>query len=58
MEKLEEYFCGCLSVTGIPLAYVVRENPEVVPEADDPVEDYALMQDELITCAPILTVQT
>ena len=35
MENLEEYFHSCLGVTGIPLVYVVRENPEVVPEPDD-----------------------
>ena len=56
MENLEEYFCSCLSVTGIPLVYVMRENTKVLPEADDPVGNYNLMQDELITHAPILTV--
>ena len=56
MENMEEYFCGCLSVTGIPLAYAVREKPEVFPEADDPVDNYGSMQDELITHALILTV--
>ena len=56
MENLEEYFCGCLSVTGIPLAYALREKPEVFPEADDPVDNYGSMQDELIAHALILTV--
>ena len=53
MENLEEYFCGCVSMTGIPLVYVTRENPEVLPEADDPVDS---MQDELIASALILTM--
>ena len=56
MENLEEYFCSCLGVKGIPLAYTMRENPEVVPEADGPVENYASRQDELIAHEPILTV--
>ena len=56
IENLEEYFCGCLSVTGIPLVYIMRENPEVLPEADDPVKNYASMQDDLIACAPALTI--
>ena len=43
-------------MTGIPLAYVMRENPEVFPEGADPVENYTLMQDELITHVLILTV--
>ena len=43
-------------MTGIPLAYVMRENPEVLPKADDPVDNYTLMQDELIVHALILTI--
>ena len=54
MENLEEYLCGCLGVTEIPLSYIVRENPEVAPEAGDPVQHYPLRQDELITHALIL----
>ena len=53
MKNSEEYFCGCLSMTGIPLVYVMRENPEVLPEADDPVDS---MQDEMIASALILTM--
>ena len=34
----------------------MRENSEVVPEADEPADNYALMQDELIMCALILTM--
>ena len=56
MENMEEYFCSCLGVTGIPLAYVMRENPDVLPEADDPADNCTLMQDELIPSALILTV--
>ena len=43
-------------MTGIPLVYIMRENPEVAPEADDPVEHQPSRQDELITFVPILTV--
>ena len=56
MENLVKYLHSCLSVTGIPLVYAMRENPEVAPEADDPVEHYPLRQEELIAHALILTV--
>ena len=56
MENLDEYFHSCLGVTGIPLAYVVRENTKVLPKADDTAGNYASMQDELIACVQILTM--
>ena len=50
MDALEEYLRGCLGVTKIPLAYVVREE-EAVPAAD-PAGGYTSLQDELIARAP------
>lgn len=51
IEGLEEYLRGCLGVTKIPLAYVVRDE-EQVPAAD-PVGGYGTKLDELIARAPI-----
>ena len=53
MEGIVEYLCACPGTIKIPLAYVVRENQEV-PEGDDPTEDYASSQDEMIARAPHL----
>ena len=53
MEGIVEYLHTCPGTTKIPLAYVVRENQEV-PEGDDPTEDYASSQDEMIARAPHL----
>ena len=35
-----------------PLAYVIRESPEVNPTADDPVKNYDTQEDELIARIP------
>ena len=51
IEALEEWLRGCLGVTKIPLAYVVRE--VIVPPAVDPAGGYATKQAELIARAPI-----
>jgi hypothetical protein len=52
IEGLEEYLRGCLGVTKIPLAYVVRADIQVPAAGADPV--YTSRQDELITRAPIV----
>lgn len=54
IEAIEEYLRGCLGVTKIPLAYVIRADVEPKPSADDPANGYATRQDELINRAPIV----
>lgn len=50
MEKIRELLRNSLGSTGIPLAYVVRENEEI---AQDPEEGWPTPQDEMIARAPI-----
>lgn len=52
IEALEEWLRGCLGVTKIPLAYVIRDVKE--PPINDPVGGYSTKQAELIARAPIL----
>jgi len=54
IEAIEEWLRGCLGVTNIPLAYVIREEEEVPQHANDPTTNYGSLQDELIGRAPIL----
>jgi len=51
IQSLVEYLKGCLGVTKIPLAYVIRDEASVFP---DPPGGYATRQQELIARAPIL----
>ena len=53
IQSLVEYLKGCLGVTKIPLAYVIRDEPGVFP---DPQGGYITRQQELIARAPILAV--
>ena len=39
----------------IPLAYVIHEEEEVPDQANDPPSKYTMIQEELITQAPIRT---
>ena len=55
IDSIEEYLRGCLGVTKIPLAYVIRDNMDVAADADDPTDNYESKQEELIARAPILT---
>lgn len=55
IEALEEYLRGCLGVTGIPLAYVVRSSIDPV---EVPADGWSSRQDELINRAPILAPNT
>lgn len=52
IEVIEEYLRACLGTTKIPLAYIIREDPTVVPPAQDPSADYLTLQDEMIARAP------
>lgn len=54
IDNIEEYLRGCLGTTKIPLAYVIRNDLDVKPEATDPSTNYASRQAELIARAPIL----
>ena len=51
IEIIEEWLQGCLGVSKIPLAYVVRSE-DLVP-AVTPAVGYQSLQDELIVRAPI-----
>ena len=51
IESIEEWLWGCLGVSNIPLAYVVR--PEELMPAVTPAGGYKYFQDELIAHAPI-----
>ena len=51
IQSLVEYLKGCLGVTKIPLAYVIRDEASVF---SDPPGGYATRQKELIARAPIL----
>lgn len=51
IDAIEEWLCGCLGVTTIPLAYVVRPDNEV--PAIDPAGGYDSCLNELIIQAPI-----
>jgi hypothetical protein len=51
MEAIHEFFGSVLGETGVPLAYVVRENVEI-PPGTDPLEGYITVAEEMIACAP------
>ena len=53
METIQEYLRGCLGMTGIPLAYVIRDNEAVKTADDDPEIGYGTVQEEMIARAPI-----
>ena len=54
IDAIEEWLRGCLGVTKIPLAYVVRDNVEALTV--DPVGGFTSKQEEQIARAPIVTV--
>jgi len=54
IEAVEEWLRGCLGVMKIPLAYVIRPEEAVKPEAEDPRILYTSIEKELISRAPIL----
>jgi hypothetical protein len=51
MEAICEFFGSFLGETGVPLAYVVRENIEI-PPGTDPSEGYITVAEEMIARAP------
>jgi hypothetical protein len=51
METICEFFGSVLGETGVPLAYVVRENAEIPPDPD-PSEGYITVTEEMIARAP------
>jgi hypothetical protein len=51
MEAIRELFGSVLGETGVPLAYVVRENVEI-PPGTEPPEGYITVAEEMITRAP------
>jgi hypothetical protein len=51
MEAIREFFGSVLGETGVPLAYVVRENVEM-PPGTDPSEGYITVAEEMIARAP------
>jgi hypothetical protein len=55
IESLEEYLRGCLGVTGVSLAYVLR--PSLDP-LDAPVGGWSSNQDELINRAPVVVPES
>ena len=52
IEAIDEYLRGCLGVTSIPLAYIIRDEEEPLPNPDD---GFPTKQDALIARAPIRT---
>ena len=54
IEAIENWLAGCLGITKIPLAYVIRE--EINPPAanTDPQHNYQSLRDEMINRAPIM----
>ena len=52
IETLIDYLSQCLGTTKIPLAYVIRDEPVVSPEATDPETNYTTVQEQLIARAP------
>ena len=46
MDALNEYLRGCLGVTKIPLAYVIRDDLDVPAAANDAPGNYPTKQDE------------
>jgi hypothetical protein len=51
MEAIREFFGSVLGETGVPLAYVVRENVEI-PTGTYLSEGYIEVAEEMIACAP------
>ena len=52
MELMEDHLKMRLGRTKIPLAYVIRANSQVIPEAENDTNNYDTHQDELIAHAP------
>ena len=55
IKSIDEWLKGCLSVSKIPLAYMIHEEEEVPDQANDLPGNYTAIQEELIMQAPIRT---
>ena len=55
IKSVDEWLKGCLSVSKIPLAFVIHEEEEVPDQADDLSGNYIKIQEDLIARAPIRT---
>ena len=52
IEEVEDYLRNCLGNTKIPLAWIVRDEENPQPHADDPATNYDTFAEELIARAP------
>jgi hypothetical protein len=52
MDAINSYLRSYLGKKKIPLAYVTREDKNVVPSVDDPAINYMTVEDEMIARAP------
>jgi hypothetical protein len=52
MDSLRDYFSSVLGETKAPLAYVIRDDQAVQPEADDPPDNYDTPENEMIARMP------
>jgi hypothetical protein len=52
IEALRDYYSSVLGETKAPLAYVIRDEAAVPPEADDPANNYDTPEDEMISRMP------
>ena len=57
LEAVQEWLCGHLGVTGVPLSYVIREKDCVKAEGDDPATGeadslYETVEEEMIARSP------
>jgi hypothetical protein len=52
IDNIESYLGKYVGDTKVPLSYVIRDDPEVIPEADDPPENYETRQSEMVARAP------
>jgi hypothetical protein len=52
MDAIDSYLRSYLGEKKIPLAYVTREDKNVVPSVDDPATNYITVEDEMIARAP------
>ena len=48
METIQEWIRQYIGVTGVSLAYVIREKVEVEPEDQDQLTDYDSVREEMI----------
>jgi hypothetical protein len=48
LDAIHDYFTGVLGETKVPLAHVIRDAVEVIPEAVDPPNNYASPEDEMV----------